>query len=145
MRRAANMVLSALVLSFITLIPASIHAQIVHDVIGDISHPFIVGQATLPPGEYVFQMMPHTDLSVMTVTSKDNDTSVEFLVRPSLDSQVPNQSELVFNRYGQKDFLINVFERGIKLGIAVVEPSREESRLLKEGETPVQHTEVQRD
>jgi len=92
---------------------------------------------------YVFRMVPHTDLALMTVTSADGNTSDEFLVRRSIDSQVPHHTELVFNRYGDQEFLTDIYEHGEKTGIAVVEPSREQSRLQKLGQDPVVHTEEQ--
>ncbi|HTX76714.1 MAG TPA: hypothetical protein VMD29_10960 [Terracidiphilus sp.] len=143
MRRTTSLVLSVFVFSFLVVIAPCLHAQITRHIDADISHPFIVGQATLPPGDYVFRMMQQTDLSVMTVNSKDGGTSVEFLVRPSQNSHVPNHNELVFDRYGSKDFLINIYQRGEPIGVAVVEPSREESRLLKMGQIPAEHTEEQ--
>lgn len=145
MRRILTLVPFASVLSLIILIAPSLHAQINSQIETNIQHPFIVGPATLPPGQYEFRMMQQTDLSAMTATNKQNGASVKFLVRPSQDSHVPRHSELVFDRLGDKDFLTNVYQRGVEVGVAVVEPSREESRLLKQGQAPLQHTEEQQD
>jgi len=128
----------------ILAIPAA-QAQITLPLKADIQHQFTVGQTTLPPGEYVFRMLEGSSLNAMIVTNKDNDTSVEFLVRNSIDSHVPQHSELMFNRYGTKEFLTNLYDRGEKLGVAVIEPSREESRLLREGRQGVPHTEEEPD
>ena len=134
---------AALLLS--TLIVPSAKAQITNPIEATITHSFIVGNATLPPGTYVFRMMQGTDLEVMTVRNKAGDTGAEFLVRASIDSKTPQHSELIFNRYGDKEFLYKIFERGSKDGVAVIEPSREESRLLKQGQTPVEHSEEQKE
>ncbi|HUN85422.1 MAG TPA: hypothetical protein VMU48_13645 [Terracidiphilus sp.] len=134
---------SVLCLSILA-IPAA-QAQITLPLKADIQHQFTVGQTTLPPGEYVFRMLEGSSLNAMIVTNKDNDTSVEFLVRNSIDSHVPQHSELMFNRYGTKEFLTNLYDRGEKLGVAVIEPSREESRLLREGRQGVPHTEEEPD
>jgi hypothetical protein len=117
------------------------HAQIMDQIDADIHHSFIVGNATLPPGHYVFRMLQHTDMQVMTVTSADGNAGAEFLVRTSIDSHTPNHTELIFDRYGNKEFLLHVYEGGNKDGVAVIEPSREESRLLERGQIPVEHTE----
>ena len=143
MRQTAPLVLSALSFFVVVLVAPSLHAQIIGSVHADIHHRFTVGEATLPAGNYVFRMVPHTDLALMTVTSADGNTSDEFLVRRSIDSQVPHHTELVFNRYGDQEFLTDIYEHGEKTGIAVVEPSREQSRLQKLGQDPVVHTEEQ--
>lgn len=101
------------------------------------------GRSDLAARTIHIRMMGQTDLSVMTVTSADGNTSDEFLVRPSVDSHVPHHNELVFNRYGKSEFLTHVYQHGEKIGVSVVEPSREESRLDKQGQTPVEHTEEQ--
>lgn len=143
MRQAASLVFRTLCLSLVVLVVPSLHAQITVAIHADIHHRFTVGQATLPPGQYVFRMMQHTDLSVMTVTSGDGNLSDEFLVRQSVDSHVPQHIELLFNRYGNNEFLTHVYQQGERIGISVVEPSREESRLQRQGQTPVEHTEEQ--
>jgi len=119
------------------------HAQIVGQIGADIHHRFTIGEATLPPGKYVFHMTAHRSLSVMTVTSANGKTSHEFIVRESVDSHVPHHDELVFDRYGQNEFLTHIYQRGEKVGVTVGEPSREEAQMQKQGETAVEHTEEQ--
>jgi hypothetical protein len=143
MKHAKTLVLFIIGVSLFFVTAPPVQAQITHKVEADIHHQFTVGEATLPPGQYIFRMMPQTDLSIMTVTSADGNTSDEFLVRQATDSHVPHHNELVFNRYGNHEFLTHVYQQGEKIGVAVVEPSREESRLEKQGQTPVEHTEEQ--
>lgn len=100
---------------FTLAIPAAM-GQITSGVDAEIHHPFIVGQTTLPPGQYSFRMLDTSTLNAMIVTNQNQDTSVEFFVRNSIDTHVPQRSELVFNRYGNKEFLTNIYERGSKLG-----------------------------
>lgn len=118
-------------------------AQITNAINANLTHRFTVGNATLPPGQYTFRVMPRTDMKVMTVTSQDGNTSAEFLVREATLPTAPKHSELVFDRYGTHEFLAKIFENGSKIGEAVVEPSREETRLQKQGQQPVEHVEEQ--
>jgi len=118
-------------------------AQILDSIYLDMGHPFTVVNTTLPPGHYVLRMIPNTDLSAMKITSADGNESVDFLVRQSTDSHTPNHTDLIFDRYGNREFLKDVYERGDKGGVAVIEPSRAEERLKKEGKTAVEHTEEQ--
>ena len=119
------------------------NAQIANAIKANVAHRFTVGTATLPPGHYTFRVLQGTDMTTMTVTSADGNTADEFLVREAEAKSTPKNSELVFNRYGTHEFLTKIFEKGSKLGEAVVEPSREELRLQRQGQHPVEHTEEQ--
>lgn len=126
-----------------TLGAQMMHAQITDQIKANIAHRFTVGTATLPPGQYTFRILRGTDMNAMMVTSQDGNTSDEFLVREAKLPDPPKHSELVFDRYGNHEFLAKIFEKGHKTGVAVAEPSREESRLQKQGQQPVEHTEEQ--
>jgi hypothetical protein len=118
-------------------------AQITDGIRVTMSHPFIVGNTTLPPGQYDFRMLSNSDLSAMTVTSADGNAATEFLVRESQANHVPQHTELVFNRYGKEEYLRRIYEKGNQIGVALEEPSRKELRLQKAGQHPVEHTESQ--
>lgn len=127
----------------VPLVPAQV-APDVH-IHATINHPFIVGNATLPPGKYIFHMMRGTQLQIMTVTNEQNNMEDEFQVRRTQISHIPNNTELVFNQYGNKYVLANIFDKGSKIGVTVLEPSREEARLQKQGQTANKETENQTD
>jgi hypothetical protein len=118
-------------------------AQVTHEIQVTLSHPFIVGNTTLPPGKYDFRMVPNSDLSLMSVTSADGNTATEFPIRDSEADHVPQHTELVFNRYGKEEYLRRIFEKGKQLGVSLEEPSRKELRLQQSGRHPVEHTESQ--
>lgn len=143
MRKITAFVIAEVAGSLLLVAPAIGRAQIVGQVDAVIHHKFIVGNATLPPGHYIFRMTPDTDQSVMMATRADGEAGAEFLVRDSTDSRTPHRTELVFNRYGNEEILTHVYERGDKDGVAVVEPSHEQARLEKQGKTPFVHSEVQ--
>ncbi len=42
-----------------------LHAQIANDLRAHIDHPFVIGDTTLPPGEYTFHVMQGVENSVM--------------------------------------------------------------------------------
>ena len=140
-KRAAPLLIAALVLLGAICTTHLANAQIINQIDADITHAFVIGNTTLPPGKYTFRMLPDSDLSAMTVTSADGKHSVEFLVRESQANHTPQHSELVFACYGQKEFLTRVLEQGSKIGVAVAELSRQELRLQKQGQHPVEQTE----
>jgi hypothetical protein len=121
-----------------------LNAQITNAIIAHIHHNFIIGNTTLPPGEYTFRMMQGSDLQLMTATSQNDKTSVEFLVREAIDDHTPNHSELTFRKYGSAEFLSRIFESGSKSGVSVDETSHQETRLKKQGQSGTEHSEEQK-
>lgn len=118
-------------------------AQITHRLKADIHHDFMIGNTTLPAGTYVFHILADSENQVMNVKSVNGDLSEDFLVRQADDNTVPNHAELIFDRYGNEEFLNKVFAPGEKIGVAVVEPSREEAKLDHQGQHYIEHTETE--
>jgi hypothetical protein len=144
MRMQCRVILRVALLALVPLFATQIsHAQITNEIQATISHPFVIANTTLPPGKYNFRMLSGTGQSAMIASRADGGTTVEFLVRDAYDSHVPQHTELVFNRYGHKEFLHKIFEGGRRSGVAAVLVSREERRLEKRGEHAFTHTETQ--
>jgi hypothetical protein len=120
------------------------NAQILNPIQAHIPHSFVIGNTTLPPGDYTFRTMRDSELQLMTVTSSDDKTSVDFVVREAIDDHRPSHTEIMFRRYGNTDFLSKIFEEGTKTGVAVTETSRQEKRLVKEGQHGAEHSEEQK-
>lgn len=135
--------MAALILSpFVAAQVAS--AQITNEISATVNHPFIIGNTTLPPGKYNFRMIQGSDMTAMTVRSATNPNMAEdFLVRQSRANQSPAHTELVFNRYGNKEFLTKIYQGGSQIGVAVEEPSRDEVQMQNQGQHAYEHTEEQ--
>lgn len=121
-----------------------LHAQITNQIRAHIDHSFVVGNATLPPGDYIFRMMQDSELSIMTASSANDKIRVEFLVRDTTDDHTPRHSELTFRKYGNTEFLNRIFEMGSKDGAEVTETSRQEARFVKQRKHAIEHTEEQK-
>ncbi len=106
-----------------------------------LTHPFIIANTTLPPGHYDFHVLQGSDQQIMMVSNADGKTSVECLIRASVDDHTPKHTELIFDRYGKKEILKNIYEAGSPNGVAVLEKSNEEQRQQKQGVKPYRHTE----
>jgi len=122
----------------------ALNAQIVDTIHARVGHSFVIGDQTLPPGEYTFRVTTNPDQSLMTAISENGKTSAQFLVRQSVDKHRPNHSELVFRRYGNTEFLSKIFEVGSKDGVAVIESSKQEAHLINEGQQALEHSEEQK-
>ncbi len=138
--------LAALVacLFFVVLEAPLLNAQIANEIRAHLNHSFVIGNTTLPPGEYTFQVLQDSQNSVMTATSENDKTSVSFVVGAAIDNHTPAHSELIFRKYGNTEFLSKIFEAGSKSGLEVTEPSREEKRFTQQGMQPMEHTEEQK-
>jgi hypothetical protein len=130
-------------LLFATAGAPCVNAQIAKAINAHIDHTFVIGNTTLPPGDYTFRMMHGSDLQLMTANSSNDKTSVEFMVREAIDDHSPNHSVLLFRKYGNTEFLSKIFEDGTKTGVAVAETSRKEDRLMKQGQQGAEHAEEQ--
>jgi hypothetical protein len=145
MKNAVGM-LPLVLFSFVFVIAGTsfLNAQITNTIQAHIDHSFVIGNTTLPPGEYTFRMLQNTDLEVMTATSENDKTSVSFIVRTTLGDHTPRHSELIFRKYGDTEFLSKIFESGSKTGAEITEPSRDERRFAQQGLHPIEHTEEQK-
>jgi hypothetical protein len=143
MRRIVYLAATFAALTAQILVPRSSQAQISERIVANVPHSFIVNNTTLPPGRYTLRMVHLTNQTVMRLSSADGRTSTDFLVRDSIDDHLPKHSELVFNRYGDKEFLTHVYQVGTKTGVAVVDLSREETDLKHHGQAATAHTEEQ--
>ena len=131
-------------LFFVTVGAPWLNAQITNEMRAQIDHSFVIGDTTLPPGEYTFRMLQESDLAVMNVTSEDHKISEDFIVRETIDDHTPSHSELVFRKYGNTEFLSKAFEAGSTIGVEVTETSRQEARLVKQHQHATEHTEAQK-
>ena len=121
----------------------SLGAQITNQIRAHVNHSFMVGDKTIAPGEYTFRMEGNTDQGVMIVQNAKGDNVAEFSVRQSVDNRTPKHSELIFEKYGNTEFLTKIYEGGNQNGVAVAENSKEEVRLMKGGQHGNEHTEEQ--
>jgi len=117
-------------------------AQVTNDIKAHIDHSFVIGDKTLPPGDYTFRT-ELTSGQLMIVRNSKGDNVAQFSVRESIDNRTLKHSELVFKKHGDTEFLSKIYEGGNPNGVAVSEISREESRLMKEGRQAMEHTEEQ--
>jgi hypothetical protein len=122
----------------LTIYPSEAHAQIVGDLEVNIPFQFHVGNTKLPPGTYVIHFLDDSDLAVMEISSADGSTSTLFAVREAQASPAPAKSELIFNKYGNRYFLVKLFDEGNPSGSQVVE-TRYEQKIGQEGTTVQEH------
>jgi hypothetical protein len=127
----------------LTMYPTKTDAQIVGDVEANIPFQFHAGNAKLPPGKYVIHVLDDSDLTMMEISSADGSTSALFQVRPAEASSAPAKSELIFNKYGNRYFLAQLFDEGNPSGSTVIE-SRYEKGLRRAAAETQEHVPLHR-
>jgi len=121
----------------------SMNAQITNPIQAHINHSFVVGDKTLPPGDYTFRVEKNSDLNVIRVENQRGDNVAQFEVRSTTTNHRPRHSELVFRRYGNTEFLSKIFEGGSRTGSEVTETGKEEARMVSQGQHAMEHIEEQ--
>jgi hypothetical protein len=105
-------------------------AQIIGDLEVNIPFQFHVGSSKLPAGKYIIHMLDDSDLKVMEISSADGSTSALFNVQSAVANSASARNELIFNKYGNRYFLAELFDEDNPDGSRVVE-SRYEKRIDK--------------
>ena len=140
LRTLAPILVSLLILTVGAL---CLNAQLTNPIEAHIDHSFVIGEKTLPRGEYTFRM-EHDTTGVMSVEDQRGDNVAQFEVRQTTADHRPQHSELVFRKYGNAEFLSKIFEGGSRTGIALTETSKQEERIMSTGQHAMDHTEEQR-
>jgi hypothetical protein len=117
-----------------------LNAQITVPVHAEINHSFVAVTKTLPAGQYTF-IVQGNGTSMVIQNSKGNDVEL-VMVRESIANHTPQNAEIVFRKYGDKEFLSKLYLGGNKTGVAVSGTSKEEEQLTKAGQQPTEHSEV---
>lgn len=121
-----------------------INAQITNQIQAHIAHSFMIGDNTLPPGDYTFRIENNSDEGIMIAQNQQGNNVAQFNVRQSTDNRLPRHSELVFRRYGNTEFLSKIYEGGSRQGVALTETGKKEARLVSQGQHGIEHAEEQR-
>ena len=129
---------------FLTLIfamslwPTRAQAQIIGNLQAEIPFQFNVGNTTLPAGSYIIHQLEGSDLTMMEISSADGKLSALFNVEAAEAKSVPEKSELIFNKYGDRYFLSELFDEANVDGNKLL-ASRDEKQASKESGAEVAH------
>jgi hypothetical protein len=102
-----------LALAGMLAIPA-VYAQDSHRVIADIPFAFTVNHQALPAGEY--EVSDGAAYGTVVIQSKDREHSVITVANSAIDNDRSLPGKLVFQRYGNRYFLHEVFSPGVSIG-----------------------------
>src|SRR5579862_2580043 len=122
----------------LTIHPAKAHAQIIGELEVNVPFQFYAGNAKLPAGKYILHMLDNSDLKFMEISTPDGSTSALFQVEDAEANSAPSKSELIFDKYGDRYFLVGVFDEGNPDGSKVPE-SQYEKRVSQAATEAQEH------
>ena len=110
----------------------SVAAQSARSKITNIPFDFIVGEKTLPAGEYTFEPNRRDSDNVWLIQSRKGNASVLVATISVRANQSPDETQLVFRKYGDQYFLSQIWTPGGNTGRELL-ITRSERELAKNG------------
>jgi hypothetical protein len=104
-----------------------------------IPYAFVVGNDTLPAGQYTIRLSDDTNLNLFVVRSTNGRTAAFFQTRDVQANEPPRRTELVFDKIGDTYFLSQIWLTGSKLGVEL-EKSKAEQKLEAGGMISERHS-----
>src|ERR1700758_2204322 len=121
MKRQAFSLVSLLTL---LLVAGSAFAQTVH-VRGNIPFNFAVGNKTLPAGTYDVGTIDHRNSKILLLEARDGNASMMVGSNAAENLKPADKTKLVFNQYGNRYFLSEIWVNGATIGRQLPKTSRE--------------------
>jgi hypothetical protein len=107
-------------------------AQAQEQMVVNIPFDFVAGNTTLPSGEYSVKVSGPTNTLIL-IARNDSAASAFMNTNAAVASEPQTESKLVFNRYGDRYFLSQVWTAGNSSGRQLLKSAREKemSRIAK--------------
>jgi hypothetical protein len=108
--------------SLAALLVAGAWAQLAYPLVVDVPFEFSAGKTALAAGEYQVKMQQP---GVLRIASADGKQSAMILTGTKISSKAQSESKLMFNRYGDRYFLSQVWAAGTQTGLELPKTSTE--------------------
>jgi hypothetical protein len=128
-------ILKSIALLMLTLALAAVtaQAQSANQMKADIPFRFVIGNQTLPAGEYTIRYVNQdSGKTALLFKSRDGRTSRIVNMMTTQRSEPAEMTSIVFNQYGESYFLSEVWTSASSYGLALPKSSAE--RRLKDGD-----------
>jgi hypothetical protein len=104
-------------------------AQAQEAVVVNIPFDFSAGKTTLPAGDYSVKVSETTHALIL-ISRKDATASAFIITNAVVSANAQTESKLVFNRYGDRYFLSQVWSEGNNQGRQLLKTAREKEMAL---------------
>ena len=105
----------------------------------NIPFDFVAGNTSLPAGEYLVEASGPTH-TLLLIDRKDASTSALIITNAAVSAEPQSESKLIFNRYGDRYFLSQVWTAGNSNGRQLLKSAREKEMAQAKNETQGQVT-----
>jgi hypothetical protein len=105
----------------------------------NIPFDFVAGNTSLPAGEYSVETSGPTH-TLLLIDRKDASTSALIITNAAVSAEPQSESKLIFNRYGDRYFLSQVWTAGYSTGRQLLKSAREKEMAQAKNETQGQVT-----
>jgi hypothetical protein len=112
------------ILFALTMVVATQVAQAERPMLVNVPFEFIAGKVTLPAGEYRIQKVDAASV-VLLISSSDTRAAVMLTTNAAQAKKIQTESSLVFNKYGHRYFLSQVWTEGSIRGRQLLKSQRE--------------------
>lgn len=137
--------MSLVLLFTLVLTVANAQAQSRASYTAHIPFEFVVGNATLPAGDYTITQIKTADGTVMIQLSAKGQNSALRLTEAMQPREPRDKTVLVFNQYGQQYFLAEMWRAGEEEGRQVRKSRRERTIENELARNPSQNETARRD
>ena len=121
------MVSLLVMVAFVSALASAVSAQTPSDnVIADIPFEFNVGDKTMPAGKYLIAEVT-SDGTALRVSNREQHQSVSRLTAAVRGSEPKEQSTLVFERYGERYYLSQIWVAGEREGRQMIKSRTQRS------------------
>lgn len=121
-------ILKSFTMLMLTLALAAVtaQAQSANEMKADIPFRFVIGNQTLPAGEYIIRYVNQdSGKTALLFKSRDGRTNRIVNMMPAQKSEPLEKTSLVFNQYGENCFLSEVWTSGSSYGLALPKSNAE--------------------
>jgi hypothetical protein len=125
--RAITMLVSIIVLAFVTAIASNAQSVGAKLVKAHIPFDFVVGNKTLPAGEYTIGGLTTTSDAGISIRSRDGNYKAIRLTTIVQDNARRQKTTLTFHRYGETYYLAKVWSAGSSEGRKLMKSKAERS------------------
>ena len=138
MKNRVYRITGILALAFVAATTQDVRAQ--EPVLANIPFQFTAGEMTLPAGEYRVQKVSYNS-PVLLIRSTDGNRATMVMTNAAAVNAPQAKSKMVFNCYGNRHFLTQVWSAGSSHGRELRKSAKEKERALAaHNEAPEQVT-----
>lgn len=121
----------AMISLFMAVAAVGVAAQTGSRVVVNIPFDFVVGEKTLPAGEYTIKTVSRHSTQALVVQSADGSESVLTITNRVEAREHQAKSKIIFRQYGDKYFLSQVWTKGSTAGRELPRSQAERDHLAK--------------